>query len=124
MRRPWDRAGYAFEGRVDEDYAVTAFDSETEQVRASAEDFGVGRQARVGGECFGDAAADPVGAHQGIAEADDEGGAFHAATSGTEVPCGLKSVPLGATGMRIVNVLPLPTSLWTEMVPRCVVTMP
>jgi len=113
MGRPRYRSSGTLEGCIDDDDPAALFDRQAKEVRSSTEDFGIVRESRVGPERLGDTPPDSVGSHQGVADADDEGGLHGRASSRT-----------WATGMRMVKVLPLPTSLWTEMVPRCVVTIP
>jgi len=86
----------------------------SEQIGPAPQQVCVRRQSRVASEPLNDVPSYPFISHEGVAEADDEVW-FHAFTSRRAAE---------AMGIRIVKVLPLPTLLSTEMVPRCDVTIP
>jgi hypothetical protein len=88
--------------------------SASEEICPTPEQLRVRRQSRVTGEPVNDVPSHSFITHEAIAETQDQVG-FH-----EDRPVATAE----AAGKRILNVLPFPTSLSTEMVPRCEVMIP
>jgi len=86
----------------------------SEEICPTPEQLGVLRQSRVTGELLNNVPSDSFITHEAIAETNDQVG-FHE---------GCPVATAEAIGKRILKVLPLPTLLSTEILPRCEVMIP